>query len=189
MTNNKRRIRESLHWVLLLTTCLHSSHCWTLFQQQLIQQYKRCHLGLETAPLIGGPSWLQLHVKVVLSFDDGDAVQSSDGSRCYKFDFVPLEPTDAATMGRLLRFQSVPAELRYFPSGSSEQRSNGFEGMNEIYRYQQNENWGNPEQVLVDQARSFCASYARKDLNLASNNCWTFAFHLYWHILKSAGRA
>ena len=54
---------------------------------------------LDTAPLIGGPSWLPLHVKVVV--DD-----------VHVFDYVPLNATSTETLQNLLSLQTVPAEVR-----------------------------------------------------------------------------
>ncbi len=58
-------------------------------------------IRLETAPLIGGPSWLPVHVKVVL-----DEVN--------KFDFVPKDATAPETLQKLLSLQPVAAEARSF---------------------------------------------------------------------------
>jgi hypothetical protein len=56
-------------------------------------------IRLETAPLIGGPSWLPLHVKVVV--DDLNV-----------FDYIPLNATSTETLQNLLSLQAVPAEPR-----------------------------------------------------------------------------
>ena len=56
-------------------------------------------IELRTSPLIGGPSWFPVHVKVVI--DDK-----------HVFDYVPLNPTSKQTMKKLVYFQAVPAEAR-----------------------------------------------------------------------------
>ena len=62
-------------------------------------------LFLENSPLIGGPSWLPLHIKVILE----------DGNRkvVHRWDFVPLDATNFATLRQLLLLQAVPAEIRH----------------------------------------------------------------------------
>jgi hypothetical protein len=59
------------------------------------------HIRLETAPLIGGPSWLPVHVKVVV-----DEVN--------KFDFVPKDAKAPVTLHKLLSLQPVAGEARAF---------------------------------------------------------------------------
>jgi len=56
-------------------------------------------IRLETAPLVGGPVWLPLHVKVIVDDD-------------FIFDFVPKNATSRETLQKLLSLQSVPAEAR-----------------------------------------------------------------------------
>ena len=71
-------------------------------------------VSLQTAPLIGGPSWLPVHVKVVVQ---GDHI----------FDFVPLNPTSQDTLKSLVSLRPVPAEARIRrqsqPASSPGQRS------------------------------------------------------------------
>jgi hypothetical protein len=148
---------------------------WVLLQQNLPE--RGCRLGLETEPLIGGPSWLKLHVKVVLEFD-GHAKDDPERNdlirhpltatqRRYKFDFIPLKAAEPETLRGLLLLQWVPAELRYFSPADSEV------AVDEV------------EQLVVQEARLFCNTYrGRKNLHLLFMNCWTFAFALYNHILQ-----
>ena len=63
-------------------------------------------LQLKLAPLIGGPSWLPLHVKVVVDSDNS-------------WDFVPLNATSPDTLKSLLLLQSVPGEIRHFQTSAS----------------------------------------------------------------------
>ncbi len=56
-------------------------------------------IRIETAPLIGGPLWLPLHVKVVV--DEQNV-----------FDYVPINATSPDTIQSLLTLKAVPAEAR-----------------------------------------------------------------------------
>lgn len=56
-------------------------------------------IELRTAPLIGGPPWLPIHVKVVINDS-------------YVFDYVPSNATSKETLFKLVTLQSVPAEAR-----------------------------------------------------------------------------
>ena len=69
-------------------------------------------IKLQTSPLIGGPSWLPVHVKVVI--DENHA-----------FDFVPLNPTSKDTLRKLVSLQAVPAEARILRS-SNDERDNEY---------------------------------------------------------------
>lgn len=55
---------------------------------------------LKTSPLIGGPSFLQVHVKVVVAED-------------HVFDFIPLNAEDPTTLKDLIRLRGVPGQIRY----------------------------------------------------------------------------
>lgn len=109
-------------------------------------------LGLKAAPLIGGPSWLPLHVKIVV---EGD----------HTWDFVPLNATSPNTLKQLVSLKSVPGEIRY---------RQGKRGVDE-----QKDMYATP---MVHRAQKFVDSYSNRDLNLISNNCWTFALMMYWHL-------
>ncbi|GKY92302.1 hypothetical protein MPSEU_000201300 [Mayamaea pseudoterrestris] len=62
---------------------------------------------LETFPLIGGPPWLPLHVKVIVHVLDEE-----DNKSTVAFDFVPVDATNPATLQSLLQLQSVPGCVR-----------------------------------------------------------------------------
>ena len=77
---------------------------WTILNTLLSHAFSipiAKNVCLETAPLLGGPSWLHLHVKVVL-----DEVN--------KFDLVPKDATSPETLQRLVSLQPVAAEARSF---------------------------------------------------------------------------
>ena len=120
---------------------------------------------LETAPLIGGPSWLPVHVKVVV--DD-----------VHVFDFVPRNATSPETLQKLLSFQSVPAEARSKRrvSPNNNEPSETSNGANTI----------STNTLYSERASQFCQHYT-KDLHLIENNCWTFALDLVRFILMEVG--
>jgi hypothetical protein len=106
-------------------------------------------IRLRLSPLVGGPTWLPVHVKVILCDE-------------YGFDFVPQNPTSVETLGKLLTFQTVPADARILPS----KRSNRKDADSYVMR-----------------AQEFCTEYD-KDLHLLNNNCWTFAFEIVNYVKK-----
>ena len=111
-------------------------------------------ISLKLAPLVGGPKWLPVHVKVILYDAHG-------------FDFVPLNPTSVDTLQKLLTFQAVPAEARIIlPSKSSDSTTTST----------------SEEATYVLRAREFCTQYD-KDLHLIKNNCWSFAFDIINYIM------
>ena len=57
------------------------------------------NIRLQAAPLIGGPSWLPVHVKVLVGETNS-------------FDFVPLDATSPTTLRKLISLRRVPAEAR-----------------------------------------------------------------------------
>jgi hypothetical protein len=63
-------------------------------------------LQLKMAPLIGGPSWLPVHVKVVVE-------------DYHTWDFVPLNATSPETLQALICLQSVPGVIRYRQRGNA----------------------------------------------------------------------
>ena len=67
-------------------------------------------LSLETQPLIGGPSWLPIHVQVRLQTDSG----------LHKLDLIPQNATNPEILMNLVLLQSVPAERRHL--GTAEPR-------------------------------------------------------------------
>ena len=115
-------------------------------------------ISLKLAPLVGGPRWLPVHVKVILCDAHG-------------FDFVPLNPTSVDTLQKLLTLQAVPAEARILPSYRSSSDSSTTGTSNE------------EQSAYVLRAREFCTQY-NKDLHLVKNNCWSFAFDIINYVMK-----
>jgi hypothetical protein len=111
-------------------------------------------IRLRVAPLIGGPSWLPVHVQVVI--EDICIV-----------DFVPLNPTSKENLEKLLTLRSVPAEAR-FVTVSTAVTAGTSDGV---------------RRRKIQRARQFCQHYST-DLHLISNNCWTFAYKLISFILQ-----
>jgi hypothetical protein len=132
-------------------------------------------LQLQVQPLIGGPSWLPLHVTCVVDHH-------------HKWDFISLNATCSRTLQSLLSLQSVPGEIRYTCTCTatrtiiSTATATATDGTN-------NENKSSlllvPEKKKVHQAHQFVQNYDNRNLHLVTNNCWTFALMLYWHLLTT----
>jgi hypothetical protein len=71
---------------------------WLLFPL-LARCTNGMNVQLKLAPLIGGPSFIPIHVKVIVAED-------------HIFDFVPLSAAHPHTIVDLLRFKPVPGEIR-----------------------------------------------------------------------------
>lgn len=66
-------------------------------------------IRLQPLPLIGGPSWFPLHVKLILR-------NSNTNDEYYAWDFVPLNATDKQVLKKLTTLQSVPGQIRSTPT-------------------------------------------------------------------------
>lgn len=146
-------------------------------------------LFVVNSPLIGGPWWLPIHVKVIWETEE----------IAHRWDFVPLNATNDATLQRLLTLKAVPAEIRYQRAPRALSKSNyrdpkvteiaaGFDIVLKEATQQ-----GDPTECdsdakvslndsssrLIDKANAYCNSY-NKELHLLNNNCWTFAFRLFY---------
>ena len=82
------------------------------------------------SPLIGGPSFLPIHVEIMLHAPSQNIkverdlvsgieneINSTDfeGKDCeylYRFDFLPSNPKDPTTIQRLISLQGVPGKVR-----------------------------------------------------------------------------
>ena len=113
-------------------------------------------IRLRPSPLIGGPPWLPLHVKFILR---------DEQKRDYVWDFVPKNATEKEVLTKLTALQSVPGVIRseVAPTLASSKPSLPI------------------TQDLVRSAQIYCNSYPQ-ELNLVSNNCWTFAIRLAIHL-------
>jgi hypothetical protein len=140
-----------------------------LFRQTLTRQ-PSCSVGLQVSPLIGGPGWLPVHVKVVLETESCE----------YKWDFVPLKPSDPATLSQLVQFQAVPGEIRYFVTPMIDD-ARGI--MDDLVPSAETLT----EEPVVGLAREFCELYPDRNMHLVANNCWTFAFQLYSFLSQDQG--
>lgn len=82
---------------------------WSVFLQRLTARgfsvpiISDGMIRLEMHPLLGGPSWLPVHVKVVVG-------------EVNRYDFVPQNATSPETLKKLLSLQDVPADARSFLS-------------------------------------------------------------------------
>lgn len=170
--------------LLLLTKTVHSLSLGAIINDN--NNYKR--IQLKASPLIGGPSWLPLHCKVVV--DDG----------AFVFDYIPKNPTSTDTLQKLMTLQNVPAEarirIRTKPSTLFRSRENDcadetdFPG-GDVVSLAGTVHDDDDDNVVtkitnndqfVHRAVQFCNDYD-KDLHLITNNCWTFAFDLIRNIV------
>lgn len=88
------------------------------------------HVYLRLSPLVGGPTFLPLHVEVMIIthmlqtqkmdtiYIRSDTSFSSmpfyeDSLIFHRFDFLPENPTDPSTLARLFTLQSVPGTVRH----------------------------------------------------------------------------
>uniref|UniRef100_A0A7R9ZN28 Uncharacterized protein n=1 Tax=Craspedostauros australis TaxID=1486917 RepID=A0A7R9ZN28_9STRA len=154
------------------------------------------HLRLKMKPLIGGPSWLPLHVQVVVAVDanvivdeSGNHGKDSNTRREVELvvvDFIPLNATSSATLQKLITLQDVPGQIRIFdyrdgtgsqavqiskePSISPSASSSPTSSM--IAK-------SHPDAMELAESVASCArEYSRKDLHLINHNCWTFAWNV-----------
>eukprot|EP00953_Heterococcus_sp_UTEX-ZZ885_P038171 19597-Heterococcus_DN1.PRE.3 len=108
-------------------------------------------LFLARYPLVGGPSFLKLHIAIV---HESPAAMT-------QFDFLPVNPTAAATAFRLLTLQNSPGELR--------ERQLKYRPKNLKYI--------SDTRASVEDLRVFTAEYDAQ-LHLLNNSCSTFADRL-----------
>jgi hypothetical protein len=140
------------------------------FRQNLTQQDKpSCFVGVQVTPLIGGPGWLPVHVKVVLETEGCE----------HKWDFVPLKPSEPATLSQLVQFQAVPGEIRYLVSPMMDMDNNNAKEIDMDNDLVPSSAVTSTEEPAVGLAQEFCELYPDRNMHLVTNNCWTFAFHLY----------
>lgn len=88
------QVASSPAWLVLYLTLVVSTTIIHAFTFSVTR-----HIRIQSAPLIGGPTWLPLHCKVVID-------------TTHTFDFVPLDATKATTLQQLVTLQSVPAIVR-----------------------------------------------------------------------------
>jgi hypothetical protein len=135
-----RKISE-MRGALLLVVVLYCIHCCDAINKLYVARY----------PLVGGPSFLKLHVAIV---NESPAAMT-------QFDFLPANPTAAATAFRLLTLQTSPGELR--------ERELKYRPKNLQYISDTN--------ASVEDLRAFTAEYDDQ-LHLLNNSCSSFADRL-----------
>jgi hypothetical protein len=148
-------------------------HCTTAYQQNSPSNLlpfgqvrtKDFTIGLRPSPLLGGPSWLPLHVKVV--------AQSSTTQ--YTWDFLPINATDPSTLQRLTSLQSVPGVLRRRRKILASTQNCALPVANET-----------DSTIIAARGDQFCDAYQNTELNLVTNNCWTFALQLLFNLTMEA---
>ncbi len=178
----------------------------TRSSSKLPLQIQNHRFSLETSPLIGGPSWLPLHVKVVLSSQ----------TLCHQWDLIPKDPRNTTTLQKLVTLQHVPAQIRYriynttTTASESQQQDNGNQvsivepiPLNTIIydaekvpkMLDQNMHMFIDHAVIDQdqhdlwQAHRFCQSFMVRtdmELHLIWNNCWTFAIQLVFDLWRQS---
>jgi predicted esterase len=132
---------------------------WRRPSFQLTRLGNDYEIRLCPSPLIGGPRWLLLHVKLILRTKKGD----------YTWDFVPKNATDQKVLMGLTTLQSVPGTIRYTaPVGPVSATG--------------------PTEIMVRLAQLYCNNYPQ-ELNLVTNNCWTFAIQLGLYLTEMYKKA
>jgi hypothetical protein len=128
-------------------------------------------LKIQPSPLIGGPTWLPLHCKVII--DD-----------THIYDFVPLNATTAETFQKLIQLQAVPAKVQIIRRSSEPQTNNNNNNSYKNEEYDNNSKVNNDEEakLFIERAEHFCQEYDQ-DLHLIKSNCWSFAFDLILYVL------
>ncbi|KAL7557532.1 hypothetical protein ACA910_019314 [Epithemia clementina (nom. ined.)] len=166
----------------------------------------------QVLPLIGGPSWLPLHVRVVLTTcpnENNEEEENSNNKKQWKtgsirdsyyywWDFVPQNATQSSTLLQLVQGQSVPGLVRR--NHSSKLWNNHHQALSSSSSSSFS---GTFLEWLVQQANDFCQqAYSNENykqenaihsrgahLHLVTNNCWTFAVQLTWHLVVVAAGA
>mmetsp|Transcript_13591 Transcript_13591/g.27016 ORF Transcript_13591/g.27016 Transcript_13591/m.27016 type:complete len:150 (+) Transcript_13591:148-597(+) len=120
---------------------------------------------LQPVPLIGGPSYLPLHVQILLEEDSGTNTNTGD-SVPYLLDFVPAEASDLKTLAALLSLSPVPGAYRFRPLVRHDSLSTSLPSLLEY-------EFSSP--LTSDDIDTFISS-CEPNLHLLKNNCWSFAF-------------
>jgi hypothetical protein len=198
--------KDSIAFVRTLKTT--DVHYCTVCSQ--LQQHR---LSLETSPLIGGPSWLPLHVKVVLRSKE----------RYHLWDLIPIDATNTTTLQKLVSLQHVPAQIRHRTYATSplhnhlddqassqqelvytniynadtllEMTDNIHMSVADIEAPTEETSFLNldvdststdNDHLYILHAHQFCQSFMARtnmELHLIWNNCWTFAVQLMLYLL------
>jgi hypothetical protein len=119
-------------------------------------------VAIQSSPLIGGPTWLPVHCKVIV--DDQ-----------HIFDFIPLNAASTETIKKLITLQTVPATVRIIQKNDKSEVNDSCNNRSED---------GDDDELTklyVERAVQFSQEYDQ-DLHLISNNCWSFAFDLLRNI-------
>lgn len=162
-------------------------------------------IRLEASPLLGGPSWLPLHVKVILQPEKPVVLNSKnkeiqpeetdyfEGYRrhCYIWDFIPVNATELSTLWQLVTLQAVQGKIRFsekIPADSSPEKLQDSSFV--VYRQSlplerlKDGDFESIEQSLLKRAHEYCGSYREDALHLVYNNCWAFALGLCWQLKR-----
>lgn len=154
-------------------------------------------------PLVGGPSFLPLHVEVIIAPSSSESgMNLLENSVAHRFDFLPLNPENPAVLQQLISFQSVPGLVRYRTINTLESNITSFAADSEIKnnKRQKQINLSIPLGFCqcfpiksadliknlspIDKAVNFSNDFQRErgELNILFNNCITFAISLLLHL-------
>ena len=142
---------------------------YTIFNLVLniVNCYKIMSYSFKYSPLIGAPSFLNIHKSMNMQIKDLK----------YKIDFIPYNPTNPETLISLIFNQNVNGDLRIRMSNEN-QNSNLNPNTNENINININDNKLKKKISLLNE---FLADYNR-DFNLYTNNCYTFCYNLKYFI-------
>ena len=126
------------------------------FVVEALQVRVNSRVTIQPSPLIGGPSWLPVHCKIIV--DDS-----------HIFDFIPLNAASTETIRKLITLKPVPATARII---QKEKKNRIHDSCNK-----RSDDDDELEKMYVERAVQFCQEY-EQDLHLVRNNCWSFAFDL-----------
>ena len=111
------------------------------------------HIFLRFSPLIGGPSFLPLHVEVIIAVEARNSNEEMNQNMntiyirrsnnisstsflkeqlvLHRFDFLPEKPTDPVSLSRLVTLRSVPARVRHrsYISNSNNMQTDDMNGV------------------------------------------------------------
>ena len=112
---------------------------------------------LQPVPLIGGPSFLPLHVQVLLEDEISESVP-------HLVDFIPSDASDPKTLASLLSLRFVPGTYRFRP----------FPVRKPFFSPSLEYKFSAP--LTHDDIDNFIST-CPPNLHLTENNCWSFAFN------------
>ena len=124
---------------------------------------------LQPVPLIGGPSFLPLHVQVLLEGIDDSGDEKGEQ---YLLDFIPSNPSDPDTLSALMTGSYVPGKYRFRPHPTNLMKP--AVDLADVPLH---------TPVTPEDIENFIKTQ-RVDLHLLTNNCWSFAINFSLWVLR-----